>query len=54
MTTTELQNIETQTRERMLRELMSELAIMLENGDITEEQANEWYNMKADQWNNGL
>jgi hypothetical protein len=41
-------------RERMLRELMSDLADMVENGSMTDMQANEWYNMKADQWNGGL
>jgi len=45
---------EMQTRERMLSELMSHLANMVDAGDITDEQANEWYNMKADQWANGL
>ena len=42
------------TRERMLRELMSDLVNMVEAGDLTDTQANEWYNMKADQWNGGL
>jgi len=41
-------------RERMLRELMADLANMVESGDITDEQANEWYNDKADQWSNGI
>jgi hypothetical protein len=41
-------------RERMLRELTSDLASLVESGDITDMQANEWYNMKADQWNGGL
>lgn len=43
-----------EARERMLRELMSELVNMVESGEITETQANEWYNMKADQWANGI
>lgn len=43
-----------EARERMLRELMSELARMVESGDMTDEEANAWYNMKADQWKNGL
>jgi len=43
-----------EVRERMLRELMSELVRMIEAGDITDEQANEWYSMKADQWANGI
>ena len=42
------------TRERMLRELTSDLANMVESGDLTDVQANEWFNMKADQWNEGL
>lgn len=37
-------------REQMLRELASTLADMVEAGDLTETEANEWYNMKADQW----
>jgi hypothetical protein len=49
-----MNNSEIQTRDRMLRELMSELVAMVENGDITDQEANEWYNMKADQWNNGI
>ena len=46
--------MENTTRERMLRELMSNLVLMVEAGDITDEQANEWYNMKADQWTQGI
>jgi hypothetical protein len=41
-------------REQMLRELMSNLADMVESGDMTDMEANEWYSMKADQWNQGL
>ena len=41
-------------RERMLRELMSDLSNMVEAGDITDQQANEWYSDKADQWSNGI
>lgn len=41
-------------RERMLRELMSDLEDLVRTGDITDEQANEWYSDKADQWSNGL
>ncbi len=37
-------------REQNLRELASNLADMVEAGDITEQEANEWYNAKADQW----
>lgn len=37
-------------REQMLRELASDLADLVESGDLTDQQANEWYNSKADQW----
>jgi len=39
---------------RMMRELQSHLADLVASGDLTEEQANEWANHKADQWANGL
>ena len=51
MTTTEFQVARDQRRERMLRELASDLANLVESGDMTDQQANEWYNDKADQWN---
>ena len=38
-------------REQMLRELLSDLTDLVEAGEMTSEQANEWYNAKADQWN---
>lgn len=37
-------------REQLLRELMSDLCDLVRSGDMTDEQANEWYNAKADQW----
>lgn len=37
-------------REQMLRELASDLSDMVEAGDISEQEANEWLNAKADQW----
>lgn len=40
--------------ERMMKELQSDLADAVERGEMTEEQANEWANMKADQWAQGL
>lgn len=40
--------------ERMMKELQSSLADMVASGDLTETQANEWANMKADQWAQGL
>ena len=39
---------------RMMRELQSDLADLVESGDMTAEEANEWANMKADQWAQGL
>jgi hypothetical protein len=41
-------------REQMLRDLSSNLADMVETGDMTDMEANDWYNMKADQWAEGL
>lgn len=38
-------------REQMLRELANDLADLVRTGDMTSEQANEWYSSKADQWN---
>ena len=37
-------------REQMLVELASDLADLVESGDLTPEQANEWLAAKADQW----
>jgi polyhydroxyalkanoate synthesis regulator phasin len=45
---------ETATMARMMRELQSDLADLVASGDLTPEQANEWANMKADQWAQGL
>lgn len=39
-----------QRRERMLRELASDMADLVATGDMTPEQANEWLAAKADQW----
>ena len=43
-----------QRRARMLRELQSNLADMVAEGELSANDANEWFNMKADQWNEGL
>lgn len=51
---TELQRIQDGTRERNLRELASDLADLVASGDLTDEQANDWYNHKADQWRDGV
>ncbi len=51
MTTTEFQTQKDQRRERNLRELASDLATLVASNDLTDQQANEWYNSKADQWN---
>lgn len=37
-------------REQLLRELASDLRDLVQAGEMTDEQANEWFNMKADQW----
>ena len=37
-------------REQMLRELASDLADLVESGDMTAAEANEWLACKADQW----
>jgi hypothetical protein len=39
---------------RMMRELQSDLADLVEAGEMTEAEANEWANHKADQWARGL
>lgn len=41
-------------REAMLRELSSHLADLVEAGEMSDQEANDWYNMKADQWAQGL
>lgn len=38
----------------MLRELQADLAALVESGDLTDEEANQWTNDKADQWASGL
>jgi len=35
---------------RMIRELASDLADLVESGDLTETEANEWLASKQDQW----
>lgn len=37
-------------REQMLKELASDLANLVEAGDLTDTEANEWLANKADQW----
>jgi hypothetical protein len=44
----------TATADRMMRELQSDLAELLRTGDLTDLEANEWANRKADQWALGL
>lgn len=39
---------------RMLRELASDMADLVEAGEMTDTEANEWVNRKADQWAQGL
>jgi hypothetical protein len=52
--TTQYTTTEETTIARMLRELASNLADAVEAGDMTDAEANEWFNMKADQWAGGL
>ena len=37
-------------REQLLRELASDLADLVESGDLTDMEANEWLAHKADYW----
>jgi hypothetical protein len=39
--------------EQTLRELLSDLLDLVESGDLTEQEANDAYNAKADQLANG-
>ena len=48
-----LNKINDATIARMIRELQSDLADLVESGDMTAEEANEWVNYKADQWMTG-
>jgi len=50
MSVAEFQNMQDQRRERMLRELASDLSDLVVSGDMTATQANEWLAAKADQW----
>jgi hypothetical protein len=54
MNNTEYTNGQDAKREWMLKELASYLADQVEAGNITDNDANVWYNMKADQWAQGL
>jgi hypothetical protein len=44
---------EEQRLARMMRELQSDLADLVAQGAMTEEEANEWANAKAEQWKDG-
>jgi hypothetical protein len=37
-------------REQLLRELQSDLCDSVQRGEMTETEANEWYNAAADRW----
>ncbi len=50
MNATEMQRDEDKRIARMIRELQSDMADLVASGDLTDEQANEWVNHKADQW----
>ena len=53
MTNTEFTTRQDARREQLLRELLSDLTNLVETGDLTDQEANDWYNHKADQWANG-
>lgn len=54
MTTTEFHRIEDARTARMLRELASDLADLVESDDLTEAEANERMVAKQDQWAGGM
>jgi len=37
-------------RAQMLRDLQREMADLVESGDMTDQEANEWVNRAADRW----
>ena len=39
--------------ERMKRELWSDLMLMVESGEMSDQQAMEWFNDKCEQWKEG-
>lgn len=53
-TQADFDRMQDERREAMLRELGRELCEMVRQGAITDMQANEIYNDKADQWAAGL
>ena len=50
MTSAEFNKMQDQRYSRMMRELQNSLRDLVQSGDITAQQANEWANYKADQW----
>lgn len=54
MTTNELHRTEETRIARLLRELQSDMADLVASGDLTEAEANEWVNRKADHWAGGM
>ena len=54
MTRNEMHRAEQQKIDRMMRELQRHLSDLVQSGDITPQEANEWANMKAAQWAKGL
>jgi polyhydroxyalkanoate synthesis regulator phasin len=48
-----LNRIEDARLTQMMKELQSDMADLVASGDLTEEQANEWVNAKAEQWKDG-
>ena len=54
MTLNEMHVAEELTIARMLRELASDMSDLVRSGEMTQEEANEWVNHKAEQWARGL
>lgn len=53
MSQADFARLEDATTERMKRELWSDLMGLVESGDLSGDQANEWFNAKCDQWEGG-
>jgi len=54
MSQNDLDRMNDATIARMIRELQSDMADLVASGDMTDTEANEWVNRKADQWARGM
>ncbi len=50
MTTTEFEKMQAQRYDRKLADLAGELGTLLQNGDISTQEANTWMVFKQEQW----